>query len=63
MSIFPASGPARGRRPVTPEPAVRLETEGRLEQPLGGEIYLIEEADLEELWAARSHTSGLVSRH
>ena len=46
-----------------------LETDGVLVRPIGGQIYLIEEKDLEawfadeEALAERSPLAGLVNRH
>jgi hypothetical protein len=45
-----------------------LETDGVLVRPIGGQIYLVEEKDLDALpddaaSLARSPLSGLVSRH
>jgi hypothetical protein len=41
-----------------------LEADGALAPPIKGQIYLIEEADLETLWNGWTPPpSGLVSRH
>ena len=46
----------------------RLETDGVLVRPLGGQIYLVEEGDEKAPWDEepapdRSRLSGLINRH
>ena len=65
MSIFPTGRPANGQRAGFGRVESRLEAEGALVRPISGQIYLIEEEDLESLAdsQARPSLSGLVSRH
>ena len=65
MSIFPTGAPGSAGRPTIAGRGARHETGGALARPIRGQIYLIEEADLELFpdGAARSPRSGLVSRH
>jgi hypothetical protein len=65
MSIFPTGTSTSGRRPAIAERDTRLETDGVLVRPISGQIYLIEEQELETLShdETRSRFSGLVSRH
>jgi hypothetical protein len=63
MSIFPTGAAMSGRRIAGRDPG--LETDGVLVRPISGQIYLIEEGDLEGLLdgETQSPLSGLVSRH
>ena len=65
MSIFPTGRSARSWCPPGADRAPGIATEGVLVQPIRGQIYLIEEQDLERLTGdkRRSFPSGLVSRH
>lgn len=64
MSTFPTGRSLSGERaPARRETSV--ETDGVLVRPIHGQIYLIEEEDLDGLsdGATQSSLSGLVSRH
>ena len=65
MSIFPRTEAAHGRRPTASERQDPVEPEGVLARPIRGQIYLIDEEDLDALMddPGRSALSGLVSRH
>ena len=62
MSLFPTGTHSNGQRFAGHD--ARLETD-MLARPIKGQVYLIEEEDLEMLWDGRmrSPPSGLVSRH
>lgn len=64
MSIFP-TGPATDGPKAAVDGDARPEADGVLVRPISGQIYLIEEADLEALskGGMQSPLSGLVSRH
>jgi hypothetical protein len=63
MSLFPTGEAAKAAR--TAHVDCTPETDGVLVRPIGGQIYLIEETDLEALSSRRkpSRMSGLISRH
>ena len=62
MSVFPTRTSPSARRIAGC--GARLETDGMLVRPIRGEIYLIEDEDLEALsHEMRSPPSGLISRH
>ena len=62
MSVFP-TGTATSGGHIAGHGA-RLEADGMLERPIRGEVYLIEEDDLEALsHGMRLTPSGLISRH
>jgi hypothetical protein len=64
MSLFPTGAVANGQR-VAIAGRDRLEADGVLARPISGQIYLIEEGELEACPAdgTRSPLSGLISRH
>ena len=65
MSVFPTARPGAGWR-VGLDGGTPLEAEGVLVRPISGQIYLIEEEDLETLTKdgrRQPRPSGLVSRH
>lgn len=63
MSLFPTGEGTNGQRVAIA--GRRLEADGVLVRPISGQIYLIEEEDLEALSddETRSPLSGLISRH
>jgi hypothetical protein len=63
MSLFPTGEAAMAARIAHLDCAP--ETDGVLVRPIGGQIYLIEETDLERLSPSRKppRMSGLISRH
>jgi hypothetical protein len=64
MSVFPTGSAATGWRRGL-DGGDPIEADGVLVRPIRGQIYLIEEADLETLSrdGKLSQPSGLVSRH
>lgn len=64
MSIFPTGGGMNGRYAAVTDRDPRLETDGVLDRPIRGQIYVIEDEDLAALpEGIRSRLSGLISRH
>jgi hypothetical protein len=61
MSTFPTGRPGNGQGQVDYQCEAVRDAGGVLVQPIGGQIYLIEESDLEALTPAR--LAGLASRH
>jgi len=65
MSIFPTGAVTSEPRTAMADRDTRIETDGVLVQPINGQIYLIEEQDLEWLSSDQgpSALSRLISRH
>ena len=65
MSTFPTGRSLSGQRVPVARRETKVETDGVLDRPIHGQIYLIEEEDLKALSesATQASLSGLVSRH
>jgi hypothetical protein len=65
MSIFPTGRPGSRQEPALYRCNAVRDAGGALERPISGEVYMIDEADLEALMESRTpaRPSGLTSRH